>query len=258
MTSTHPQPLVDVEVTVPVRNEERALEGSIRRLHSYLSAGFPLSWRIVIADNGSTDRTVAIARRLSYELSSVELIRTRAPGRGRALRAAWSDGRGRMLCYMDVDLSTGLGALLPLLAPLHSGHSDLAIGSRLHRDARVTRGVRRELISRSYNRLLRIVLRARFHDAQCGFKAIRADVARDLLPLVSDDGWFFDTELLVLAQRRGLRIHEVPVEWVDDPDSSVRIVRTALADLGGVARLLVHRSPARPAGAPRSVPVPAP
>ena len=139
---------------------------------------------------------------------------------------------------MDVDLSTDLSALLPLVAPLLSGHSDLAIGTRLARGSRVVRGAKRELISRSYNTILHLVLGARFSDAQCGFKAIRADRARELLPLVRDRAWFFDTELLVLAERAGLRIHEVPVDWVDDPDSRVDIVSTALADLRGVARLV--------------------
>jgi putative flippase GtrA len=123
------------------------------------------------------------------------------------------------------------------VAPLLSGHSDVAIGTRLARSARVVRGPRRELISRGYNLLLHAVLRARFSDAQCGFKAVTATAARRLLDDVRDDGWFFDTELLVLAQRRGLRIHEVPVDWVDDPDSRVDIVRTAVEDLRGVARL---------------------
>ena len=149
---------------------------------------------------------------------------------------------------MDVDLSTDLDALLPLVAPLLSGHSDLAIGSRLARGSRTVRGPKREVISRGYNLLLRGTLRARFSDAQCGFKAIRADVARELLPLVEDDEWFFDTELLVLAERAGLRIHEVPVDWVDDPDSRVDIVRTALADLRGIGRLGWALSAGRAAG----------
>ena len=139
---------------------------------------------------------------------------------------------------MDVDLSTDLRGLLPLVAPLLSGHSDLAIGTRLARGARVVRGPKRELISRAYNALLRTALRARFSDAQCGFKAVRRDALPALLAEVRDDGWFFDTELLVLAQRQGLRIHEVPVDWIDDPDSRVAIVRTALDDLRGVARLM--------------------
>jgi glycosyltransferase involved in cell wall biosynthesis len=226
-----------VEVVVPVFNEAGSLERSVRRLHRYLGAELPFSWRIVIADNASTDATPAIADALARELPGVELLRIDRKGRGRALREAWSRSDARVLCYMDVDLSTDLRGLLPLVAPLLSGHSDLAIGTRLARSARVVRGPRRELISRGYNRLLRTVLRARFSDAQCGFKAVTATAARRLLDDVRDDGWFFDTELLVLAQRRGLRIHEVPVDWVDDPDSRVDIVRTAIEDLRGVARL---------------------
>ena len=159
------------------------------------------------------------------------------PGRGRALRAIWSESDAEVLAYMDVDLSTDLNALLPLVAPLLSGHSDLAIGTRLARGSRVIRGPKRELISRSYNLLLRTLMGARFSDAQCGFKAIRRDQARALLPLIQDTGWFFDTELLVLAERAGLRIHEIPVDWTDDLDSRVDIIATALADLRGMARL---------------------
>ena len=229
---------LDVEIVVPVYNEEHALEPSIRRLHEFLTDDFPLSWRVVIADNASTDRTLQVARRLSAELDGVEVLHLRRKGRGRALRAAWVASPARVVCYMDVDLSTDLRALLPLVAPLISGHSDLAIGTRLARSARVTRGPKREFISRSYNLLLRTFLRAHFSDAQCGFKAVRTDVAKRLMPSVVDDGWFFDTELLVLAQRDGLRIHEVPVDWVDDVDSRVDILRTAVGDVRGVARLL--------------------
>ena len=159
------------------------------------------------------------------------------PGRGRALRGIWSQSDAEVLAYMDVDLSTDLNALLPLVAPLLSGHSDLAIGTRLARGSRVIRGPKRELISRGYNMLLRTLMGARFSDARCGFKAIRRGQARALLPLTKDSGWFFDTELLVLAERAGLRIHEIPVNWVDDLDSRVDIIATALADLRGMARL---------------------
>jgi glycosyltransferase involved in cell wall biosynthesis len=227
-----------VEVVVPVHNEQAALAGSIRRLHTHLTAALPFSWRIVIADNASTDQTARIAAALAEDLPGVEVLELARKGRGRALRAAWLRSDAQVLCYMDVDLSTDLNALLPLVAPLVSGHSDLAIGTRLARGSHVVRGAKRELISRSYNHLLRLSLGARFSDAQCGFKAVRADVARRLLPAVRDEAWFFDTELLVLAQREGLRIHEVPVDWIDDPDSSVDIVRTALDDLRGIARLL--------------------
>jgi putative flippase GtrA len=142
-----------------------------------------------------------------------------------------------VLAYVDVDLSTDLTALLPLVAPLISGHSDLAIGTRLAHGSQVVRGPKREAISRCYNALLRSTLAVGFSDAQCGFKAVRRDVAERLLPLVKDTGWFFDTEMLVLAERAGLRIHEVPVDWVDDPDSRVDLLSTALADLRGIARI---------------------
>jgi putative flippase GtrA len=226
-----------VDVVVPVYNEEVDLGPGIRRLHAYLSDRFPFTWRITIADNASKDGTPLIAAALAAELPGVRVVRLEEKGRGRALRTVWSGSDADVLAYMDVDLSTDLDALLPLVAPLISGHSDLAIGSRLARSARVVRGPKREIISRGYNRLLRLALQVRFSDAQCGFKAVRADRARALLPLVRDAGWFFDTELLVLAERTGLRIHEVPVDWVDDPDSRVDIVATAVADLKGVWRL---------------------
>jgi putative flippase GtrA len=228
---------LDVDIIVPVYNEQRVLADSISRLHAFVSGELPFSWRIVIADNASTDDTPRIAGRLSRTLPGVLALRLEQRGRGRALRAAWSQSSARVVCYMDVDLSTDLHALLPLLAPLLSGHSDVAIGTRLARGARVKRGVKREVISRSYNRILHLALCAKFTDAQCGFKAIRGDVLPGLLAAVQDEGWFFDTELLVLAQRRGLRIHEVPVDWVDDPDSRVDILATVAADMRGVARL---------------------
>jgi glycosyltransferase involved in cell wall biosynthesis len=240
----------DVEIVVPVYNEHLALEGSVRMLHAYLSATLPFSWQITIVDNASTDGTLQVARRLMYELPEVGAMHLPAKGRGRALRIAWSASHAKVLAYMDVDLSTDLTALLPLLAPLMSGHSDLAIGTRLHNASHVERSAKRELISRSYNRLLRLVLRARFSDAQCGFKAIRSEAAHELLPLVADQEWFFDTELLVLAERHGMRIHEVPVDWVEDLDSRVEIIPTALADLRGVGRLLVHRTPTPRAALP--------
>ena len=178
-----------------------------------------------------------MATHLAEQLPGVRAVHLAEKGRGRALKAVWSRSEAPILAYMDVDLSTDLDGLWPLVAPLMSGHSDLAIGSRLAHGSRVVRGARREVISRAYNVLLRASLGARFTDAQCGFKAIRADVAAELLPMVEDPAWFFDTELLVLAERCGLRIHEVPVDWYDDPDSRVDVVRTAMDDLHGIVRL---------------------
>ncbi|GAA4118111.1 bifunctional glycosyltransferase family 2/GtrA family protein [Knoellia locipacati] len=226
-----------LEVVVPVHNEERSLATSVRRLHAHLAADFPHPFRITVADNASTDSTWLVAQGLTTELEDVHAVHLAEKGRGRALKQVWLASDAQVLAYMDVDLSTDLAAVAPLVAPLLSGHSDIAIGSRLARGARVVRGPRREVISRGYNLILRGALGARFTDAQCGFKAIRADVARELLPLVEDTTWFFDTELLVLAQRATLRIHEVPVDWYDDPDSRVDIVSTARDDLRGVWRM---------------------
>ncbi|NUK62357.1 bifunctional glycosyltransferase family 2/GtrA family protein [Streptomyces lunaelactis] len=226
-----------LDVVIPVYNEEDDLERCVLRLYDHLARTFPYGFRITIADNASTDRTPEVAARLDGTIAEVRAYRLEEKGRGRALRTVWSHSDAPVLAYMDVDLSTDLNALLPLVAPLISGHSDLAIGSRLARSSRVVRGPKREFISRAYNLILRGSLAARFSDAQCGFKAIRREVAVRLLPMVEDTGWFFDTELLVLAERAGLRIHEVPVDWVDDPDSTVHIVSTATEDLKGVWRV---------------------
>ncbi|MBT2249743.1 bifunctional glycosyltransferase family 2/GtrA family protein [Arthrobacter sp. BHU FT2] len=226
-----------LEIVVPVYNEEAVLESSITRLAEYLTNEMPSTWKITIADNASTDRTPVIAARLSEHLENVAYRRLEAKGRGLALRDAWSASDAKVLAYLDVDLSTDLAALPPLVAPLLSGHSDISIGTRLGQSSRVSRGPKREFISRSYNFLLRRTMQVRFSDAQCGFKAIRADVAKRLLPHVEDNGWFFDTELLIIAERSGLRIHEIPVDWVDDPDSRVDIKQTALDDLRGMVRV---------------------
>jgi glycosyltransferase involved in cell wall biosynthesis/putative flippase GtrA len=226
-----------IDIVVPVYNEELDLEMSVNRLREYLTTHLPFTYRITIVDNASTDETPGIARRLAHQCEEVESIRLDRKGRGHALRVAWLGSASPVLAYMDVDLSTDLSAVLPLIAPLVSGHSEIAIGSRLSRSSRVTRGPKREFISRGYNLLVKKTMRTRFSDAQCGFKAIRSDVAQAIVPLVEDDGWFFDTELLVVAERAGLRIHEVPVDWVDDPDSRVDVAATVRADLAGLRRL---------------------
>ncbi len=226
-----------VDIVIPIYNEENDLEPCVRRLHAHLTAGIPYSFQITVADSASTDSTLAVATRLAAEFSSVRVVHLPEQGRGRALRAVWSASDAAVLAYLDVDLSTDLSAVLPLIAPLVSGHADLAIGTRRHRGSRVVRGAKRAFISRSYHLMLRHTLSTRFSDARCGFKAIRREVATHLLPLVEDNGGFFDTELLVLAERSGLRIHEVPVDWVGDPEGRGHIVSTAMADIRGIARL---------------------
>jgi putative flippase GtrA len=226
-----------VEIVIPVYNEQHVLATSIQRLHDYLGETFPYPFLITIADNASTDATWALAQELQAELAQVRAVRLDRKGRGRALRHVWSMSQAEAVAYMDVDLSTGLAAFLPLVAPLLSGHSDLAIGTRLAHGSAVVRGPKRELISRGYNLLLRTTMAVHFSDAQCGFKAGRTEIIQALLPAVEDEDWFFDTELLLLAERSGLRIHEIPVDWVEDPDSRVDVAQTARDDLRGMARV---------------------
>jgi putative flippase GtrA len=226
-----------VEIVIPAYNEQHVLAASVERLHAYLAENLPYPFRITIADNASTDASWEVALDLAERYARVDAVHLDQKGRGRALRAVWAASDAEVVAYMDADLSTGLEAFLPLIAPLMSGHSDLAIGSRLARGAAVVRGPKREFVSRGYNLLLRSAMAARFSDAQCGFKAARTQIVRALLPEVADEAWFFDTELLLLAERSGLRIHEVPVDWVDDPDSRVDIRRTALEDLRGMWRV---------------------
>jgi glycosyltransferase involved in cell wall biosynthesis len=229
--------LTPVEIVIPVYNEQHVLEANVRRLHGYLEQHFSFSSHITIADNASTDSTLEVAQALAEELDSVEALHLERKGRGRALRTAWMRSDAEVLAYMDVDLSTDLSALSELLLPLLEGRSDLAVGSRLAPGAEVRRGIKREVISRGYNLLLHVLLGTGFSDAQCGFKAGRREVVQALLADVEDDAWFFDTELLYLGQQHKLTIREVPVRWVDDPDSRVDILATAREDLRGVMRL---------------------
>jgi glycosyltransferase involved in cell wall biosynthesis len=226
-----------VEIVIPVYNEQHVLPTSVRRLREHVLGELAIPFAITIADNASTDGTLDRALSLARELPEVQVLHLERKGRGRALRAAWGASKADVVAYMDVDLSTDLAALGELLAPLLEGRADLAIGSRLAPGAEVTRGIKRELISRSYNALLHTLLGTGFSDAQCGFKAGRRKVIQALLQEVEDDEWFFDTELLYRAQRNRLAIHEVPVRWVDDPDSRVEIIATAREDLRGIMRL---------------------
>lgn len=227
-----------VEVVIPLYNEERDITPSITTLREYLQTHCPYQWRIVIADNASTDRTPELGRALAARWPEVKYVRLEKKGRGRALRRVWLDSEADLLSYMDVDLSTNLRAFLPLLEPLARGEREIAIGSRLKRGASVTRQWKREIISRLYNLIIAIMFpRRKFSDAQCGFKALTRKAAQELLPLVVDQGWFFDSELLLRAEQRGYTIHEVAVEWIEDLDSRVKIWSTAWDDLKGLWRV---------------------
>ncbi len=234
-----------VNVTVPVFNEETRLKASIPRLHEFLSEHCRFKFEIVIADNASTDRTLEIARSFVAEHGAVQVVHLDQKGRGRAVKKVWSESYADILSYMDVDLSTDLAAFPPLIETLISGGFDVAVGSRLLKPCLTTRGFKREFISRAYNLLIKLFFHTRFSDAQCGFKAITKAAASTLLPLVEDDGWFMDSELLILAERLGQRIFDLPVHWVDDSDSRVKLWTTAINDLRGLTRVKRNFATAR-------------
>jgi glycosyltransferase involved in cell wall biosynthesis len=232
--------MTTVAVVIPVYNEEAALAKSIDTLRDYLSKNLKHQWHIVIADNASTDKTWEIAQSLAKQYADVVPFHIDQKGRGRALRKVWLESKADIVSYMDVDLSTGLDAFPKLVQAIIDG-SDIAIGSRLKRGARTTRGIKREFTSRCYNLLIRIMFFTRLSDAQCGFKAVSRDCAQKILPLTKNNEWFFDTELLLLAMKNGYKIKEIPVTWVDDPGTTVNIKKTVIEDLKGLARIRFHR-----------------
>ena len=230
--------MATVDVVIPVLNEEHSLGRCIETLAAFLSDNLPHDWRIVVADNGSTDATLAVANGFAESRpGDVGVIHLDERGRGRALKRAWRESTADVVSYMDVDLSTGLEAFPPLVAAITDEGCHLAWGSRLSRESQTERSFKREFISQSYNRIIRLSMGTHFRDAQCGFKAMSRAAADVLLPHIQDNGWFFDTELLVIAEKRGFRWKEIPVAWEEDPDTRVKVVKTALDDLRGLARL---------------------
>ncbi len=226
-----------VELVIPCLNEAHVLEKSVTKVRTYLAERFPYRWRILIADNGSTDGTIEVAEALAARFPDVECLRIPARGRGRALRLAWTKSAADIMAYTDVDISTDLSALEPICRAIWEDGYGVATGSRLMRESKTTRGPKREFISRCYNLIVKCVLFTRFSDAQCGFKAVSRRVAEEVVPHVRDNSWFFDTELLFLCEKLGYRVKDVPATWIDDDDSRVKIVSTAVDDLKGVARL---------------------
>lgn len=226
-----------VNVTIPVYNEERALPVSLGNLHEFLSAHARFDWEIVIANNASIDRTREVAEELCRKFSRTRLSHLSEKGRGRALKKVWTESEADILSYMDVDLSSNLFAFPPMIEAIIGGGFDIGIGSRLLKASTTRRSLKREVISRAYNYLVKAFFFTKFSDAQCGFKAISRKAAQELLPKVEDTGWFFDTELLVIAEKKGYRIFDLPVSWVEDLDSRVKIVHTAMEDIRGLIRV---------------------
>ena len=228
--------IATVDITIPVYNEEDALPNTIAVLTSFLQDKLVNPWQIVIADNASTDNTRGVSEKLCGQYPGVNYLRIPQKGRGRALRTSWLDSRADIVSYMDADLSTDLVHFPQLIRSIEAG-SHIAIGSRLSKESQVTRGFKREFISRGYNLLINSMFFIGLPDAQCGFKAMTRSTAEAIVPSIKNNNWFFDTELLIIAAKRGFKVASVPVKWDDDPTSTVNVVGTAMEDIKGLLRL---------------------
>ncbi len=236
-----------LDIIIPVYNEAHVLAASVEKLRSFLhETKFPYTWSIVVADNASTDATLQVAHQLEDKHGDVAVVYLPQKGRGRALKKALLESEADAMSYMDVDLSTDLSCFLPLADAVLKDGYDIATGSRMTRGSQITRSLRRETTSRGFIALIKLLFFSKLSDTQCGFKAITRQAARELLPLVENDEWFFDTELLLLAEKGGYRIKDIPVIWVEDPDSRVNVLKTAMEDLQGLARMRFRKIPRRP------------
>lgn len=231
-----------VEIVIPIYNEEEELERNILKLYSFLEKNLSsYKWHITIADNASTDKSLEAAKKLAKKYPNIGFIHLGQKGRGRAVKRAWRESKASMLVYMDVDLSTDLDSLLPLVVSLTRGY-DIAIGSRLMSASKVVkRPLKREILSRGYNILIKLFFGTHFSDAQCGFKAVTKKVVRELLSYIKDNAWFFDSELLIVGEKAGYKIYEQPVKWIDNPGSTVKVLKTVYGDLTGLFRLFIKR-----------------
>ena len=228
-------------IVLPVYNEEKAVRKGVETLLSFLNDHGQYEWKVVIADNNSNDRTGEIGRELESENPLVQYLHIPRKGRGIALRTAWEQTNCDFVSYMDIDLSTGLDALIKAMDLLSEG-VDIAVGTRLSKDSKTTRCLKREFISRSYNITIKLALGTHFNDAHCGFKTGRREIIQKLLPYIDDNEWFFDTELLFYAEKLGYKIEEIPVTWIEDPDTKAKIFKDAYDDLRGLYRLKFHNN----------------
>lgn len=226
-----------VFLVIPVYNEEAVLEQNITKLHSFFhEKNIPFSIEMCIADNGSTDNTGIIAKQLLKKYPSMTYLYLDQKGRGRALKKAWTESTADIVSYMDVDLSTELDAYIPLIEAIAQG-ADIATGSRYLHTSKIDRKLIREFLSRSYNFLLHCFFHLSVLDSQCGFKAVSKKTADFLLPLVKDNFWFFDTELLLLANYYHLNVIEIPIVWTKGKYSKVKMPSTAYDYIKNMIRM---------------------
>ena len=230
--------LVNIDVVLPCYNEISILRSSVERTLQFFNSAPQYNWHLVIADNGSTDRTDELGKTLAEKNDQVSIISIPEKGRGHALHQAWTTSSADIVTYMDVDLSTRIEHLLDLVQLIDRSNCEVAIGTRLSKQSKTKRSLKREITSQGYVFLIRLFFPSlSITDAQCGFKALKRTTAEVIVPKIKNREWFFDTELLIIAHKEKIGICELPVEWTEDPDSKVNILKTAFEDIRGLIRM---------------------
>jgi glycosyltransferase involved in cell wall biosynthesis len=217
-------------LTVPAYNEENILEKNVNLILKYMGANFN-NFKIVIANNGSTDKTNDIAKKLAKDNNEILLITTKKRGKGLAIKNSWLKFDADIYAYMDADLSTSLRDFSKLINAIKEGN-DISIGSRYLKKSVVKRGLNRAIFSKLYNQLLALLFKTNVKDMQCGFKAVNEDIIKKHIPRIKDDSWFFDTELVIMAENQGYTIKEIPVSWKSNPESKLKIIKVGFECFG--------------------------
>jgi glycosyltransferase involved in cell wall biosynthesis len=200
------------------------------------------NYNVIIVDNGSVDKTFDVARELEKRHNEITCLHLSRKGRGAALKEAWSRSEADIVSYMDADLSTGLESIPQLINSIIIDGYDIAVGSRLLSTSKVKRSFMRKVISYIYNISIKNILGLKQPpDAQCGFKALCKRVVDEIVPKIKNQNWFFDTELLVLAEKKGFKIRYIPINWTERLKTKVRIGKAIFEDIAGILRLVIKR-----------------
>ncbi|MFH0875070.1 MAG: glycosyltransferase [archaeon] len=228
-----------IDIVLPVYNEEELLEYNTLKLHTHLSSFFKdYNWKIIIAENGSNDQTFRIAKKLCKKYSNISCFHLKTKGRGFALRNAWTDSKADIVCYMDIDLSTDLSHLKDLISSVGAKYT-AATGSRLSNLSKVSRPIYRSFLSKSYNFLVRLILKTKIMDLGCGFKAAKRELIVPLFKSVKSNDWFFDAELFLLIEKKEYSIKQIPVKWMHGAKSKVKLTSIISEYMKSIIRMRI-------------------
>jgi len=233
---------MNILVVLPARNEELIIRDNVLRLYEYMQGAFPNDdWKIVVSDNNSSDRTAEIVKELAEKHARIEYLLVTVVGKGAAVKNAWEKYSSDVYMFMDSDLATDIHGIPMLVEPLRLETSDIACGSRFLRESAVERSLIRRVTSFGYRLVVKLLLSIKVRDLPCGFKAINEKAKKALLSKIESDGWFFDSELIILGEKLGLRVQEIPVRWREPIEtgrkSKVKIISLSIEYVKEVVKI---------------------